>query len=383
MDPDHARRLAVERGLAAAAFGHLTDAFTALPFEALGPTKTLLKRFFSVGPWGSDDDAALAAAVGPGGGSWERPLDADLTLLFGWDARGFGVEVRAGGDIDPPDGGAPSPAADPLAADFDGPVVPEATPSPRTIRFAVGRPLTEGASHWFASAEDAVDPRVARVFREFDEVTGVLVGPDFVAVMLRRPADWERLLRPVLAVVTEEFSEAGDERAAGRTVAAGGPAGAGAVAVATPLAGGHRSNRLEQAWRELGSLRPAEPDDLAALVAAAGDADRYRRQVAANLLREADPGIASAEWSRLVVDPAGAVRRAAVDALVDAGREELRPLLESALADTDAWVRWKALRGLVELGPGPSREAIAACAGDADFRVRLEASGALRSLTGS
>jgi HEAT repeat protein len=142
-------------------------------------------------------------------------------------------------------------------------------------------------------------------------------------------------------------------------------------------------NRLEQAWRDLGSLRPAEPDDRAALLAAASDADRYRRQVAANLLREADPATAAAEWARLVTDPVGAVRRAAVDAMVDAGRDELRALFESTLADADGWVRWKALRGLVELGPGPSREAIAACATDPDFRVRLEAAGALRSLAGA
>jgi HEAT repeat protein len=142
-------------------------------------------------------------------------------------------------------------------------------------------------------------------------------------------------------------------------------------------------NRLEQAWRDLGSLRPAEPDDRAALLAAASDADRYRRQVAANLLREADPATAAAEWARLVTDPVGAVRRAAVDAMVDAGRDELRALFESTLADADGWVRWKALRGLVELGPGPSREAIAACAADPDFRVRLEAAGALRSLAGA
>jgi hypothetical protein len=397
VDPDHARRLAVDRNLAAPAFGHLTDAFTELPFEALGPTKTLLKRFFSTADWGPDDDAALAMAVGPGQGWWERPLDADLTLVFGWDAGGFGVEVRAEGDPDDPDAipdrspvadplAADPLAADPLAADFDGPVVPEATPSPRTIRFAVGRALTGGASNWYASAAEveAADSRAARLFGEFDEVTGVLVGPDFVAVMLRRPADWERLLRPVLATVTEEFSEPGDERAAGRQVAAGGPAGAGAAAGgAGQSSDGRRMNRLEQAWRDLGSLRPAEPDDRAALLAAASDADRYRRQVAANLLREADPATAAAEWARLVTDPVGAVRRAAVDAMVDAGRDELRALFESTLADADGWVRWKALRGLVELGPGPSREAIAACATDPDFRVRLEAAGALRSLAGA
>ena len=79
-----------------------------------------------------------------------------------------------------------------------------------------------------------------------------------------------------------------------------------------------------------------------------------------------------------MADPVRAVRRAAVDAMVDAGREELRPLLESALGDADAWVRWKALRGLAELGAEPSRDAIAPKADDPDFRVRLEAASALR-----
>jgi len=397
VDSDQARRLVVERNLVAAAFGHLTDAFTELPFEALGPTKSLLKRFFSTAPWGPDDDAALAAAVGPGEGQWERALDPDLTVVFGWDVRGFGVEVRASDEVveaagvgevrqrleDPARHSGPDlpNADDRLGASLDGPVVPEATPSPRTIRFAVGRSLTDGASHWFPSAAEATDPRAARLFREFEEVTGVLIGPDFVAVMLRRPADWERLLHPVLEAVTEEFTEPGGERAASRRLDAGGPAGAGRSAEhAVP--DGRRMNRLEQAWRDLGVLRPADPADRAALLVAAADPDQYRRQVAANLLREADPATAATRWADLVADRVGAVRRAAVDAVVDAGREELRSILESALNDPVAWIRWKALRGLVELGPGPSREAIVAVADDPDFRVRLEAAGAFRALAG-
>jgi HEAT repeat protein len=53
-------------------------------------------------------------------------------------------------------------------------------------------------------------------------------------------------------------------------------------------------------------------------------------------------------------------------------------LLEHALADHDAWTRWKALHGLVELGIEPSRERVVALAHDGDFRVRLEAAAALR-----
>ncbi|MGI8985118.1 MAG: HEAT repeat domain-containing protein, partial [Acidimicrobiales bacterium] len=145
-----------------------------------------------------------------------------------------------------------------------------------------------------------------------------------------------------------------------------------------PAGDDRRLSRLERAWRDLGGLRPAAPDDLAQVLDAAAGPDTARRQVAANLLREANPGAARDAWSRLVRDPVRAVRRATVDAMVDAGREELRPLLEQALADPDAWARWKALRGLVELGPAPSRPAIEATAGDADFRVRLEAAAALR-----
>ncbi|HEX7275996.1 MAG TPA: hypothetical protein VF244_01345, partial [Acidimicrobiales bacterium] len=93
---DEARRLTVERGLVRAAFEHLTvDSFLTLPFEALGPTKSLLKRFFSTEEWGSADDDALAAAVGPGQGTWRRALDADVVLAYGWEDGRFGVRLEA------------------------------------------------------------------------------------------------------------------------------------------------------------------------------------------------------------------------------------------------------------------------------------------------
>ncbi len=373
MEQDAARRLVVERDLVAGAFGHLTEAFMALPFESLGPVKTLLKRYLSTGPWSAEDDEALAVAVGPGEGWWERDLDGDLSIAFGWGGGRFRVEVASRM------GQAPgSPAADPLDATFDGPVVPEATPNPRTIRFGFGHPVHDGPSRWYESAASAADdPPVARLFHKFDQVANVLVGPDFVAVGLRRPGGWEALLAPVLALVTEEFGdpELESDRPAGTGAAGGPPWLAGQP---HPIDDGRRLTRLEQAWRDLGELRPADPADLARLLAAASGPEQSHRQVAANLLKEADPLTAREQWSRLVGDPVRAVRRVAVDAMVDAGRDELRPLLESALDDADAWVRWKALRGLAELGPGPSREAITHKADDPDFRVRLEAAAALR-----
>ncbi len=384
---DGARRLVVERGLARAAFEHLTvDAFLALPFEALGPTKALLKRFFSTEAWGPDDDDALAAAVGPGEGTWRHHLDADVVLDFGWVDRRFTVRVAAAVGAD--GAGDPPPAAaagDPLAGTFDGPVVPEATPNPRSIRFQVG-PIHGGASRWYESASAAADdPGAARLFAGFEEVANVLVGPDFVAVGLHRAADWERLLRPVLDVVTDEFADPDAPPDTSGPRVTGGPAGAGVVGGTAREPGTQRRlSRLDQAWRDLGSLHPAaSPEDAARVREAAAGDDPARRQVAANLLGEADPDVASAEWARMVADPVRSVRRATVDAMVDAGRQELRTLLETALADTDAWVRWKAVRGLAGLGAGPSRERIEALAGDVDFRIRLEVAAALRQVGGA
>jgi HEAT repeat protein len=67
------------------------------------------------------------------------------------------------------------------------------------------------------------------------------------------------------------------------------------------------------------------------------------------------------------------VRRSVVDVVVGVDREALRPLLEQALDDADAWVRWKALRGIAALGMDATRGAVEARAVDPDFRVRLEA----------
>ena len=317
------------------------------------------------------DDEALAAAVGPGEGRWREPLADDLVLEFGWVDDRFRLRVEGAAGAGPTgDVG----AADALAATFEGDIVPEATPNPRTLAFRTG-PISDGDSREYRSAGEAGDRRVVRLFDAFPDLVTVLVARDFVALTVRHPDRWPDLLAPVLAVVAEEFAGGAE----GGPAAPGRP-GMAAMHAAAPRPGRARRSetRLDRAWRELGALRADRRADLDRLLAAAAAPEPASRQVAAGLLGEAPSEVAAEAWARLVGDPSRTVRRAAVDAVVDAGREDLRPLLEGALADADAWVRWKALRGLGRLGAQPSRPVILPLTGDPDFRVRLEAGAALQ-----
>jgi len=318
---DDARREVATRGLTPVAVTHLTrDALGTIDFAQLGPVKQLLKRFFSDQPWTAADDDVLAALVGSGTGWWRHTLDDDFSLEFGWRAGAFRIEL---------------PARAVRGAMFAGPVVPEATPNPRTIRFVTPK-VHDGPSRWYAAAADSDDARVTRVFTEFDDVANVLVGPDFVAVGIHHPDRWEQLLDPMLLVITDEFAPA---HAAPESETLGAPdaeADRGAAHAGTDK---DRGGALEQAWKELGSLRASAPGDLDRILAAAASPNRAARQVAARLLAEADEAVAEGVWDRLLDDPSRSVRRAAVDAMVDTERPELRALLERALGDADPWTR--------------------------------------------
>ena len=360
---DGARREVAARGLTPVAVAHLTrDALGTIDLAALAPVKKLLKRFFSDERWTADDDEALAGLVGTGTGWWRRDLDDDVVLEFGWREGAFRME--------------PSPRHT-RAETFAGPVVPEATPNPRTIRF-VTPPIHDGPSRWYESAVGVDDPRVARLFTEFDDIANVLVGPEFVAVGLRRPDRWEALLDVMLVAITSEFAstpaDLEDHYEADTDAGAKPDRSPSSLRSESPNDG---SRGLEQAWKELGPLRPDASGDLDRIVAATSSTSGATRQVAARLLADADADVAEPIWERLLGDPSRAVRRAVVDAMVDVERPASRPLLERALRDTDAWTRWKALRGLVGLGIEPSRAAVVPLAGDPDFRVRLEVARAL------
>ena len=376
--PDDGRRLVAGRGLTARAVTALTPMMADVGFDRLAEVKGLLKRFFSDQGWGPADDDALARSVGAGEGTLREELAAGLWLIAGWEDGRFRLTVEAdeagGVAADEADeaGGVEADEADEsaMASSFRSGVVPEATPNPRTLRFATAR-RRQAASRSFTREAAASDARVDRLFAVSEEVVDVLVGPDFVAVSLARPGRWPALLEPVLTAVAEGFGGTDEEAAELGATTAGDRTGGRT----RPREGGQ--TRLEQAWNELGHLRPAQPADLAEVLAAASDPEPARRQVAASLLGEAPEPAAAQAWAALAVDPSRAVRRAAVDAVVDGAREPLRPVLERALGDSDAWVRWKAVHGLGALGAAPSEEKIAALQADPDFRVRLEAATAL------
>ena len=91
-----ARRARVATGgLTGAAVAELTPVVRALPLEALGPVKQLLKQFFSDQPWTEEDDDALADVVGEGAGvdDGRFELEPGLVLVWGWRAGRFWLRL--------------------------------------------------------------------------------------------------------------------------------------------------------------------------------------------------------------------------------------------------------------------------------------------------
>jgi len=356
-DRDAARALVAANGLTAAASAHLTaEVAMKLPFEDLARFKDLLKRFFSTADWDDADDAALSRLVAgriEPGAWWAHDLGAGLRMEHGMRDGRYTLWVTGGG------GGARDSIFDRV---FSGPVVPEATPHPRKVKFDIGGVPAPG--RWYRRGDDIDDERVAALLEDPD-VTDVMVAGDFVTVGLHRRAAWEDHLDRVLARVTAVFWEPSRE-------GTGAPARTRDELVQEGLAG-----RADTA--DLHLLDPDLPRHRDRLEeAAASDDPRLRRVAVATLALSGQPSYAREILEIGVRDGSRIVRRAAVDAAADREDEALRPLFEGALGDEDEWVRWKAVRALRDLGIAPSRDRLRALAGDPDFRVRMEVAAALR-----
>ncbi len=356
-DLDATRSAIAVRELTATASGYLTtDIAMQLPFEALGPFKTLLRRFFSNESFTSADRQELSSVVAPhvATGWWEHDLGGGISLRHGIADGSYVIWVS----------GASSGGSSVFDRVFDGPVVPEATPHPRKVKFVVGGTPAPGRWYLRHDADSREDPRVERLFAEPD-VTDVMVAGDFVTIGIGSRSSWERRLEPILALVTELFGgEAGSMPAPART----------------------RDELLEEAGRSAGE-RPEElhlldPDlagDRERLLGALESVDpKVRRVAVAILLESSDQSVRSAAVERGMIDSSRIVRRTTVDAAADSGHEVFRPVFEGALADDDPWIRWKAVRSLGELGIASSSALIEEATQDGDFQVRFEAARVLK-----
>ena len=147
---DEIRREVARRGLTPLAVSYLVrEALGRIELDALAPVKGLLKQFFSGGPWTTDDDDALARLVGAGEGWWEHKLEGGFAFAFGWHDGPFRLELaRTEAAMLPRDGRETREARPLLEETFEGAVVPEATPNPRTIRFVIND-LHGGPSRWY------------------------------------------------------------------------------------------------------------------------------------------------------------------------------------------------------------------------------------------
>ncbi|MDF1597011.1 MAG: HEAT repeat domain-containing protein [Acidimicrobiia bacterium] len=357
LDLDATRSAIAARDLTATASGYLTtDVAMRLPFEALGPFKTLLRRFFSAEAFTAADRQELSDTVTPHieGGWWEHDLGGGITLAHGVTEGRYVIRVS----------GAASPAPSVFARVFDGPVVPEATPHPRKVKFVVGGPPAPGKWYLRHDADTGEDARVARLFAEPD-VTDVMVAGDFVTVGIGSRASWERRLEPLLALVTELFLVEGLPSSAPERT---------------------RDELLDEARRSTGE-RPEElhlldpdlgPERVRLLAAIDSDDPRVRRVALAILLESTDSSVRAAAVEQGMGDPSRIVRRATIDSAADSGLESFRPVFEAALRDEDGWIRWKAVRALGELRVGTSRPLVEEASKDADFQVRFEAARVLK-----
>ena len=351
-----ARAQLAERALAATAAERVVrTALDGLPVPLVARATTQLRRFFSGGSWSADDDAALAAAVGPGTGWYEEELDPELTLGFGWRGGAFRADVRYE-PANPADGALASDSgpgsgdahARTLGDTFEDPVVPELGRTPTDMCFRIGP--TAGPNATFTRDNAGRDSRIVATFDACPSLTQITVGAGTLTATIDDASRWPDELLTLFDTVTAGFAPP-------RTAPA--------------------DRQLERARSELGALRHDSPRDLARILDATTSPDASFRRIAIERLEGAESAVALRPWTRGLEDSSRAVRRATARVLAESARPEARDLLERALADGDACVRYYAVRGLYAIGVAPSVGALHHRRADTDPRVKLAAVAAL------
>jgi HEAT repeats len=349
-----ARAQIAERGLTAVAAERVVRvALNRLPPPLVARATSHLRRLFSVGSWSAEDDAALAAAIGPGQDWYDEELDSDLALAFGWRGGSFRVDVRytppdSGFDAGSDSGAPGAPTRERTLGDtFDETVVLEAGRTPTEMRFGIGP--SSGPAATFTHDNASRDPRVAALFGQCADLGQVTIGAGTLTATIEDETRWPEILLPLFDAIT---------------------AGFGPARVAPP------DRQLERAQQELGALSPDSPRDLARIIDATTSPDASFRRVAIERLDGAETIVGRAPWRRGLDDSSRAVRRSTARVLASTARADTRDLLEQALGDGDACVRYYAIRGLARIGPAASLPAVDAHRRDTDVRVRLAAEAA-------
>ncbi len=81
----------------------------------------------------------------------------------------------------------------------------ETTPNPATLKFLPGQRVMPSGTRDFANPEEAEASPLAQALFDTGEVTGVLLGADFVAVTAGPGADWGTLKPQVVSVLLDHF----------------------------------------------------------------------------------------------------------------------------------------------------------------------------------
>ena len=356
-DRDRARAEVARRGLtdrAVALIGR--QAFGSMPLPMVDRTRAQLSRLFSTRPWTANDDAGLAALVGPGDGWIVTELAPGLTVRHGWRGGTFRVDVDHEAESESANSNSSPNAATSVALPthdrhlgdtFDEPLVLGSGRTPEQMQF-----LTGPYAGWPARATrelPGTDSRIVELFNTFPEITNIELEPSVVTIAIDKPSRWPQVLLGIFDTVAVTFLQ---------------------PRVPQP------DRQLVRAESDYGGLNAQDPRDLAKLLDAITSPDAAIRRVAAARLELAETVAAQRGWVRALKDSSRPVRRAAARAMALAAAPPPRALCERALNDKDACVRYYGLRGIARLGARASMDHVVRCQADEDPRVRLAADAA-------
>ena len=106
-------------------------------------------------------------------------------------------------------------------------IAAEITPNPSTLKFTLNRQLLESGSKNYPNKYAAIDSPLAAQLFDLGNVSGVMIGTDFVTVTKTQEADWQEAGPYVVKRLREFFDSGAEIFAPGAAKADAAPAGEG------------------------------------------------------------------------------------------------------------------------------------------------------------